>query len=393
LLKSSGKEARRRFFYSHFIRLQRDGKFITTILKRCFMGFREFNLDSRIIRAVEERGFKTPSPIQKEAIPIILEGGDLIAQAETGSGKTGAFGLPLLSKLKPGEQILVLTPTRELATQVADELYKFGKYKRIKTATIYGGVPYYRQIEGLKRRPVVVATPGRLLDLLQNKGVPFKPRFIVLDEADEMLNMGFLPDIKKILSLLPEPEQILLFSATMPPQIVELAKEFLDNPNYVRIAPKEKKIEEKFFLSREHQKPDYLYTLLQRKNPTKAIIFCQRKRDVDYIHSYLAEKGLPVERLHGDIPQNRRERIIRKFRKGEAKFLVATDVAARGLDIKEVSHIFNFHIPENRESYIHRIGRTGRAGEKGVAVSLVTRRELSRLKSWGRKGKISREGR
>jgi ATP-dependent RNA helicase DeaD len=355
------------------------------------MGFREFQLDRRVLRSVELAGFKTPSPIQREAIPIVLEGGDLIAQAETGSGKTAAFGLPLLSKLRKGEQLLVLTPTRELAVQVADELYRFGKFKGFRSVSIYGGVPYYRQIEGLKRREIVTATPGRLLDLLENRQIQFAPRFIVLDEADEMLNMGFLADIKKILGLLPEPEQLLLFSATMPREILELAQEFLRDPNLIRIEPKEKLIEEKFFLSREHQKPDYLFRLLERKNPTKAIIFCQRKRDVDSLYSYLAEKGVPVERLHGDIPQNRRERILKRFRRGEAKFLVATDVAARGLDIREVTHIFNFQLPENRESYIHRIGRTGRAGERGVAVSLVTRRELDRVKRWGRKGKVVRD--
>ena len=353
------------------------------------MSFKDFKLKSELQTAIEKAGFTEPSPIQNEAIPIILDGQDVVAQAHTGTGKTAAFGLPVLSKmqLNSGVQIVVVVPTRELAIQVSDELFRFGKILGIRTATVYGGSSYRRQLQHIENAAIIVATPGRFLDLLQgkttNQPLELSPQFIILDEADEMLDMGFLQDIKSILSYMPKERQTLLFSATMPPAIKELAKQFLKNPKFISITKNEitnDNIAQSYYVVDEYERDDALMRLLDYKNPSKSIIFCRTKKEVDRLASILNSQGYSAKGLHGDIEQRNREEIIRGFKSGKIEILIATDVASRGLDVADVSHVFNYHIPFDSESYVHRIGRTGRAGKKGTAVSIITPSEFRSLK-------------
>lgn len=333
-------------------------------------------------KAVQRAGFLTPSPIQMQAIPVVLSGADLVAQAQTGTGKTAAFGLPALSLIDPASGgLLVVTPTRELAQQVGDELLRFGSSRGFKVVIIQGGSSYRKQIDQIKQgSQIVVATPGRLLDLLGTKALTnFKPSIVVLDEADEMLNMGFLEDVKQIFTYLPEKRQTLLFSATMPPQIQQLAKRILKNPTFLSVTGKEtanQDIQQLYYVIREEERDAALIRLIRAKHPVKSIIFCRTKKEVDRLSHSLAEEGFLAKGLHGDLEQNQRNRVTDSFRKGEIDFLVATDVAARGLNIIDVSHVFNFHMPPESENYLHRIGRTGRAGRKGMALTLVTAQEL-----------------
>ena len=356
--------------------------------------FDKFNLDRDILKAVIEAGFREPSPVQEEAIPLILEGNDIVAQAQTGTGKTAAFGLPSMSMINPDEkrvQILVITPTRELATQVSDELFTLGRFKNIKTVTIYGGTSYSRQI-GLieKGASVVVATPGRMLDLLKNDRLKnFTPKIVILDEADEMLDMGFLEDIENILKFLPKERQTLLFSATMPEPIKRLAKRRLNNPKFVSITPKEnttnEDIDQLYYVIEERERDSALIRLLDSLEPTKSILFCRTKKEVDRVSAQLMAIGYLVGGLHGDMEQNQRERVIKAFRNSQIDILVATDVAARGLNVSDISHVFNFHMPFDPESYVHRIGRTGRAGRKGTAITLVTPMEYHSMQRIAKK--------
>jgi ATP-dependent RNA helicase DeaD len=353
------------------------------------MSFKNFNLKSELQTAVERAGFTEPSPIQNDAIPVILEGRDVVAQAHTGTGKTAAFGLPVLSnmELNSGVQVVVIVPTRELAIQVSDELFRFGKILGIRTATVYGGSSYRRQLQHIENAAIIVATPGRFLDLLEgkttNQPLELSPKFIVLDEADEMLDMGFLQDIKTILSHMPKERQTLLFSATMPPAIKELAKQFLNNPKFISITKNEvtnDNISQSYYVVDEYERDDALMRLLDYKNPSKSIIFCRTKKEVDRLASILNSQGYSAKGLHGDIEQRNREEIIRGFKASKIEILIATDVASRGLDVSDVSHVFNYHIPFDSESYVHRIGRTGRAGKKGSAVSIITPSEFRSLK-------------
>ncbi|BCD68817.1 DEAD/DEAH box helicase [Nitratiruptor sp. YY09-18] len=348
------------------------------------MTFSDFNLKSQIMKAIEQAGFKEPSPIQKEAIPVILVGKDMVGQAHTGTGKTAAFALPILNMLElDGEvEALVIVPTRELATQVSDEIFRLGKYLGIKTATVYGGSSYSRQINHIANAAVVVATPGRLLDLLKSGKIELNPKFVVLDEADEMLDMGFLDDIKEIFTYLPTNRQTLLFSATMPNEIKELARQILHSPEFISITKKEvtnANIKQFYYVVDERERDEALIRLIDYKNPQKAIVFCRMKVEVDRLADFLNAQGLNARGLHGDMQQRQREETIRAFKKGAADILIATDVAARGLDISDVTHVFNYHIPFDPESYVHRIGRTGRAGKEGVAISLVTPHEFKQL--------------
>jgi ATP-dependent RNA helicase DeaD len=348
------------------------------------MNFLDFNLKDELNLAIKEAGFKEPSPIQKEAIPLILDGNDLIGQAHTGTGKTAAFGLPILDKIDPknGVEALVIVPTRELATQVSDEIYRFGKYLNIKSATVYGGSSYSRQIEHIKKASIVVATPGRLLDLLENKKISIKPKFVVLDEADEMLDMGFLEDIQKIFAYLPKERQTLLFSATMSKEIKELAQKILKDPKSVSITKSEvtnSNINQQFYVVEENERDDALIRLLDFKDPQKAIIFCRMKKEVDRLRDFLNAQGYNTKGLHGDMDQREREAVIRSFKKGSLELLIATDVAARGLDVEGVTHVINYHLPFDSASYVHRIGRTGRAGKDGEAISIVTPSEFRAL--------------
>ncbi len=349
------------------------------------MTFSDFNLTPTLQQAISEAGFKEPSPVQKESIPIILEGNDIIAQAQTGTGKTAAFGLPMLSLMENNGTVegLVIVPTRELAMQVSDELYKFGKLSGLRTATVYGGTPYGKQIERIKQASVVIATPGRLQDLLKSGKIKLNPRFVVLDEADEMLDMGFLDEIKNIFTFLPKERQTLMFSATMPKAIRKLAEEILHNPKTVSITKSDSTnsdITQLYYVVNDRERNDALVRLIDYKNPTKAIIFCRMKSEVDRLINHLTSQGFKVGGLHGDMEQKQREIAIRGFKNSDVDLFVATDVAARGLDVNDVSHVFNYHIPFDSESYVHRIGRTGRAGKSGEAITLVSPNELRTIK-------------
>ncbi|NKQ41612.1 MAG: DEAD/DEAH box helicase [Sulfurovum sp.] len=349
------------------------------------MKFTDFDLSQTIQQSISDAGFKEPSPVQKDAIPLILEGHDIIAQAQTGTGKTAAFGLPILSQMKADGSVegLIIVPTRELAMQVSDEIYRFGKLSGLRTATVYGGTAYGKQIERIKQASVVIATPGRLQDLLKSKKIKMSPKFVILDEADEMLDMGFLDEIKNIFTFLPKERQTLMFSATMPKAIRKLAEQILRSPKTVSITKSEstnKSITQLYYVVNDRERDDALVRLIDYKNPTKAIVFCRMKIEVDRLVTHLTSQGFKVGGLHGDMEQKQREISIRGFKKGAVDIFVATDVAARGLDVNDVSHVFNYHIPFDSESYVHRIGRTGRAGKTGEAITLVSPNELRTIK-------------
>ena len=356
--------------------------------------FESFGLHPDILKAVVEAGFKEPSPVQSEAIPLVLAGNDIVAQAQTGTGKTAAFGLSTLSMIDPNQnrvQVLVITPTRELATQVSDELYSLGRHRGVKTVTIYGGSSYSRQI-GLieKGASVIVATPGRMLDLLKNDRLGnFAPKIIVLDEADEMLDMGFLEDIEEIFTYLPKVRQTLLFSATMPDPIKRLASKILNDPKFVSVTPKDhttnEDIEQLYYVINEYERDNAMIRLLDALEPEKSIVFCRTKKEVDRLSTQLMAIGYMAKGLHGDMEQNQRETVIKAFRSSQIEILVATDVAARGLNVADISHVFNYHMPFDPESYVHRIGRTGRAGKKGTAITLVTPIEFHSMQRIGKK--------
>jgi ATP-dependent RNA helicase DeaD len=345
------------------------------------MKFTDLELKEELQQSIDNMGFKEPSPIQQEAIPMVLSGSDLIAQAHTGTGKTAAFGLPLINMMECGDdvEILVIVPTRELAMQVSDELFRFGKTLNVKTATVYGGTAYNRQIERINRANIIVATPGRLQDLLKTKRIQISPQFVVLDEADEMLDMGFLDEIKNIFTYLPEKRQTLMFSATMPNSIKKLAQQILNDPKVITITKRDttnKNISQNYYVMAESERDDALIRLIDYKSPSKCIIFCRMKREVDRLVTHLVASGFKAKGLHGDMEQRQREIVIRAFKQGQIDIFVATDVAARGLDVNDVSHVFNYHIPFDSESYVHRIGRTGRAGKAGEAITLATPNEL-----------------
>lgn len=349
------------------------------------MKFTDFNLKDTIQAAIAEAGFTEPSPVQKDAIPLVLEGHDMIAQAQTGTGKTAAFGLPIMSMMKGDGSVegLVIVPTRELAMQVSDELYRFGQMSGLKTATVYGGTAYAKQIDRIKQASIVVATPGRLQDLLESGKIKMSPQFVVLDEADEMLDMGFLDEIKNIFTFLPKERQTLMFSATMPNSIRKLAEQILKNPKTVSITKSEStntSITQLYYVVQEKERDDALVRLIDYKNPTKCIVFCRMKKEVDRLVAHLTAQGFKVSGLHGDMEQKQREVTIRAFKQGGIDIFVATDVAARGLDVNDVTHVFNYHIPFDSESYVHRIGRTGRGGKTGEAITLVSPNELRTIK-------------
>ena len=348
------------------------------------MTFNEFNLKDLLQKAIDEAGFKEPSPIQEQAIPFVLAGRDIVGQAHTGTGKTAAFGLPILNNMKgnSGVEAVVIVPTRELAMQVSDELYRFGKFLGVNTATVYGGQAYARQIKLIENAGIIVATPGRFLDLLRGNKIDIKPNYVILDEADEMLDMGFLDDIKEIFTFLPKERQTLLFSATMPLAIKNLAKTILNDPEFITLTKSDvtnSKITQTFYVVDERERDDALIRLYDYKNPTKSIIFCRTKKEVDRLSTFMVSQGFMAKGLHGDMEQRQREEAIRAFKTSKLEILIATDVAARGLDVNDVSHVFNYHLPFDSESYVHRIGRTGRAGKEGIAVSIVTPHEFRML--------------
>ncbi|HIS28932.1 MAG TPA: DEAD/DEAH box helicase [Candidatus Avamphibacillus intestinigallinarum] len=332
-------------------------------------------------------GFEEATPIQTETIPLAKQGFDVIGQAQTGTGKTAAFGIPMLEKINTKErkiQSIVVAPTRELAIQVAEELNRLGKIKGIRVLPIYGGANMERQIRSLKDNHVVVATPGRLLDHLRRKTLRTDHvKIAVLDEADEMLNMGFVEDIRSILKAIPESRQTLLFSATMPKEIRNIATTLMKDPKEIKVKAKEMTVEniDQYFIEiPEKYKFDTLTNHLDIHAPKLSIVFSRTKKRVDEITEGLQARGFKAEGIHGDLTQGKRMSVLNKFKNGRVEVLVATDVAARGLDISGVTHVYNFDIPQDPESYVHRIGRTGRAGRTGEAISFITPREIGHLK-------------
>ena len=366
------------------------------------MTFEEMCLDTRIMRAIAEMGFEQPSPIQAQSIPIAVEGKDMIGQARTGTGKTASFGIPMLQRINPKDknlQAIVLCPTRELAIQSANEIRKLAKFLHgIKVLPIYGGQEISKQIRSLKGGvQIVICTPGRVMDHLRRHTLkPQTVDIVVLDEADEMLNMGFREDIETILGQLPEERQTMLFSATMPKPILEIAKRYLHEPEIVKVIQKEltvPKIEQYYYEVNPRKKNDVLSRLLDMYDPSLSLVFCNTKRKVDELVADLKGRGYFAEGLHGDMKQSQRDRVMNGFRNGRTDILVATDVAARGIDVDDVEAVFNYDVPQDDEYYVHRIGRTGRAGREGRAFTLVVGKEIYKLKDIQRycKTKIRRQ--
>lgn len=350
--------------------------------------FVDFDLSRRVQQAIHDMGFEEPSPIQAACIPVVLTGKDVIGQAQTGTGKTAAFGIPVVEQISTesrGVQALVLTPTRELAIQVAGEFRKIAKYKRVKTLPIYGGQSIGHQIRALQQGiHVVIGTPGRILDHIRRGTLNLSNiRMLVLDEADEMLDMGFIDDIESILREIPQERQTLLFSATFPSEVKRLSGRYMTTPEHVTVnrgemtAPLTDQVSYKVL---ERNKLESLCRIVDSEEVSLGIIFCRTKRGVDDLVEALLARGYLVDGLHGDLSQAQRDRVMKRFRTSDIELLVATDVAARGIDVDNVSHVINYDIPQDPESYVHRIGRTGRAGKRGLAITLVTPREFKLLK-------------
>lgn len=351
--------------------------------------FDELGLNPQMLRGVQEMGFEEATPIQAQAIPVVMEGKDVIGQAQTGTGKTAAFGIPMLQAVDTSvkaTQVLVLSPTRELAIQVAEELRNLGKYMHgVKILPVYGGQDIMKQIRSLKGGiQVIVGTPGRVMDHLRRKTIRCEEvSMVVLDEADEMLNMGFREDIETILEYVPEERQTVLFSATMPRPILEITKKYQRDAVTIKVVKKEltvTNIEQYYYDVKRKDKTEVLTRILDYYNPKGSIVFCNTKRMVDELSHELTMRGYFAEGLHGDMKQAQRDRVMSNFRKGKTDILIATDVAARGLDIDDVEAVFNYDIPQDDEYYVHRIGRTGRAGRSGKAFSFVKGKEVYKLK-------------
>ncbi|WP_333646303.1 DEAD/DEAH box helicase [Lacrimispora sp.] len=351
--------------------------------------FDELQLDERILRAVADMGFEEASPIQAQAIPVQMEERDIIGQAQTGTGKTAAFGIPLLQKVDPKVkklQAVALCPTRELAIQVADEVRRLAKYMHgVKVVPIYGGQDIVKQIRSLKDgTQIIIGTPGRVMDHMRRKTVKFdQVHTVVMDEADEMLNMGFLEDMETILSQLPEERQTVMFSATMPPAIMEIARKFQKEPVTVKVVKKEltvPKVTQYYYEVKPKSKMEVMCRLLDMYAPKLSVVFCNTKKQVDELVQALQGRGYFAEGLHGDLKQIQRDRVMNSFRNGKTEILVATDVAARGIDVDDVEAVFNYDLPQDDEYYVHRIGRTGRAGREGIAFSFVVGKEVYKLR-------------
>ena len=353
------------------------------------MKFDELNIDERILRAVEDMGFEETSPIQTQAIPAVLEGIDVIGQAQTGTGKTAAYSIPMLQKINPDvkkPQAIVLCPTRELAVQVAEEIRKLAKYMSdIKVLPVYGGQEIVRQIKSLKAGvQIIVGTPGRVMDHMRRKTVKFdEVSMVILDEADEMLDMGFREDMETILTETPEDRQTVLFSATMPKPIMEIARKFQKDAKIIKVVRKEltvSNIDQFYYEVRPKNKTEILSRLIDIYNPKLSVVFCNTKRQVDELISELKGRGYFADGIHGDMKQQQRDRVMDDFRSGKTEILIATDVAARGIDVDGVDIVFNYDLPQDEEYYVHRIGRTGRAGKSGLALSFISGREVYKLK-------------
>ena len=351
--------------------------------------FEDMNISNEICRAVLDMGFEEATPIQSQAIPVILEGKDIIGQSQTGTGKTAAFGIPLLERINPEDrrlQALILCPTRELAIQVSEEFRKLLKYKdNIRVLPIYGGQPIDRQIAALRKgTQVVIGTPGRVMDHMRRRTIKAETvQMMVLDEADEMLDMGFREDIETILVKIPEEHQTLLFSATLSPEILDTTKRFQKNPEFIKIVRKEltvPNIEQYYFDVKEKTKLDALCRIIDVYDPKLAMVFCNTKKRVDDLVEMLQGRGYFAEGLHGDLKQAQRDKVMQKFRNGTIEILVATDVAARGIDVDDIDVVFNYDVPQDEEYYVHRIGRTGRAGKAGKAFTFCVGKEIYKLR-------------
>ena len=351
--------------------------------------FEELGIEPKILRGITDMGFEEATPIQSKAIKVILEGKDIVGQAQTGTGKTAAFGIPMLQNIDPKSkalQAIVLCPTRELAIQVAEEIRKLAKFLHgIKVLPIYGGQEISKQIRSLKAgTQLVIGTPGRVMDHMRRKTVKFdKVKMIALDEADEMLNMGFRDDIETILKQIPEERQTILFSATMPKAIMDITKKYQTNAEIVKVVRKEltvPNIEQYYYEVRPKNKKEVLSRLLDIYDPKLSVVFCNTKRMVDELVSDLQGRGYFAEGLHGDLKQSQRDRVMNGFRNGKTEILVATDVAARGIDVDDVDAVFNYDLPQDDEYYVHRIGRTGRAGRVGRAFTFVVGKEVYKLR-------------
>ena len=351
--------------------------------------FEDMNISNEICRAVLDMGFEEATPIQSQAIPVILEGKDIIGQSQTGTGKTAAFGIPLLERINPDDrrlQALILCPTRELAIQVSEEFRKLLKYKdNIRVLPIYGGQPIDRQIAALRKgTQVVIGTPGRVMDHMRRRTIKAETvQMMVLDEADEMLDMGFREDIETILVKIPEEHHTLLFSATLSPEILDITKRFQKNPEFIKIVRKEltvPNIEQYYFDVKEKTKLDALCRIIDVYDPKLAMVFCNTKKRVDDLVEMLQGRGYFAEGLHGDLKQAQRDKVMQKFRNGTIEILVATDVAARGIDVDDIDVVFNYDVPQDEEYYVHRIGRTGRAGKAGKAFTFCVGKEIYKLR-------------
>ena len=349
--------------------------------------FTSLNLRDEIMQAITELGYIEPTPIQSGMIPLMLTGADVIGQAQTGTGKTAAFALPILHNFQPSRQpqALILAPTRELALQVAGAMSDYGRHLPVRVLAVYGGQPYGPQINSLRRGvDVIVGTPGRIIDLMERSVLDLSAvRTVVLDEADEMLNMGFIEDVESILAATPAERQTALFSATMPARIRKLADRFMREPQSINVKRNTLTLagtEQRYYLVHEADKLHAVMNLLEMEDPTSVLIFARTRAETGLLASELTQRGFPAEALNGDLEQSARERILSRFRENQIKVLVATDVAARGLDIDDISHVINYQLPDDAEVYVHRIGRTGRAGKTGIALSLFTPREKRRLR-------------
>ncbi|MEQ2400613.1 DEAD/DEAH box helicase [Peptoniphilus hominis (ex Hitch et al. 2025)] len=354
------------------------------------MRFNELNLSREVLQAIEEMGFVSPSEVQEGTIPEILDGHDLLAQAQTGTGKTASFGIPMIEKIQDNNyetlQGIVLVPTRELARQVSEELKKLSKHKTfIRVLAIYGGADMGKQLRELKRgASIVVGTPGRIMDHMKRKTIDLSSlKFLVLDEADEMFEMGFRDDMKTIIEKTNDDRQTLFFSATFDNEIQEFSKLYQNNPKKVIIEKKEltaEKIKQYYLELNRNMKTEILNRLILIHKPKKSIIFCNTKRMVENLEEEIAQKGYKVDSLHGDMRQSSRDNVMKKFRKGTIDVLIATDVAARGLDVSDIDIVFNYDLPQQAEYYVHRIGRTARAGKKGLSFTFVTSRDYPKFR-------------
>lgn len=355
------------------------------------MQFEDLNLLPEILRAVKEMGYEQATEIQAGSIPFMLEGRDLIGRSNTGTGKTAAFGIPIVQAVAQGSrnnwQVLVLSPTRELAMQTGEEIRKFAKYlQNVKTAIVFGGQPMPIQIRQLKTAQIVIGTPGRIMDHMRRKTLSLENlKTVILDEADEMLNMGFLEDIQTILKQTPETKQTVLFSATMPPAILEITKQFQKDPKIIAVDQGQKTVDgisQYYYHISKDDKINALKLLLEYHHPKRALIFCNTKKMVSELSEELNESGFQTEAIHGDLKQSQRSQVMSNFKDGRTSILIATDVAARGIDVEDVDAVFNYDIPQEDEYYIHRIGRTGRAGKTGASYTLaVSRSQLQRVHS------------